>query len=67
MEYHMVNKLTAEEHHARAMLMGRWYASRVHSYFNKNKTPMHIDADTLEPISNKDAGKRHKETEPVIR
>lgn len=43
-------KLTSDEHRARAMLLGRWYADKSHTYFKRGDAHPHIDADTLEPL-----------------
>lgn len=53
-------RLTAEEHHARAMLLGLIYIGWAHMYVNEkewNNPPIHdgqqdtwLDADTIEPI-----------------
>lgn len=56
----MADKLTREEHHARAMLLGGWYASISHMYyFSGNGETYRLDADTLEPITRWQAGKRY--------
>lgn len=65
-------KLTHEEHHARAMLLGMWYADRCHMYINTRqgqsldslepaRKTIRLDADTLKPISSMTAYKRYEQ------
>jgi hypothetical protein len=41
-------RLSDIEHDARAMLLGRWYEKRTHTYAVAGQ--LHIDADTLETV-----------------
>lgn len=53
-------KLTRDEHIARAMLMGRWYADKTHSYFMRGDRHPHIDADTLQSLKGREVYERFK-------
>ena len=59
-------KLTSEEHEARAMLMGLWYDKATHTYCDETFERMDIDADTLKVVSMDELIERHLAAKAAI-